>query len=213
MIRSYEQLTLGKYEEIVALLKDQTLDDLQLQAEVIGILNDKTADEVLSLPLEEYQMLAYAAKFLEEGPEPKPRCAKSYNLAYTTSEGKREELVLIPTCSARQMTTAQYIDFQNFNAQGDKITETLSCLLVPLGKRYCEDYDPAEVQAAIRKSLPVLPALHLLAFFFESCARLTRATLISSWWALKAKRNKTEKEKEELRKIRALLKNGAGPTQ
>ena len=211
MIRSYEQLTLGKYEEIVALLKDQTLDDLQLQAEVIGILNDKTADEVLSLPLEEYQMLAYAAKFLEEVPEPKPRCAKSYNLAYTTSEGKREELVLIPTCSARQMTTAQYIDFQNFNAQGDKITETLSCLLVPLGKRYCEDYDPAEVQAAIRQSLPVLPALHLLAF--ESCARLTRATLISSWWALKAKRNKTEKEKEELRKIRALLKNGAGPTQ
>ena len=213
MIRSYEQLTLGKYEEIVALLKDQTLDDLQLQAEVIGILNDKTADEVLSLPLEEYQMLAYAAKFLEEVPEPKPRCAKSYNLAYTTSEGKREELVLIPTCSARQMTTAQYIDFQNFNAQGDKITETLSCLLVPLGKRYCEDYDPAEVQAAIRQSLPVLPALHLLAFFFESCARLTRVTLISSWWVLKAKRNKTEKEKEELRKIRALLKGGAGPTQ
>ena len=213
MIRSYEQLTLGKYEEIVALLKDQTLDDLQLQAEVIGILNDKTADEVLSLPLEEYQMLAYAAKFLEEVPEPKPRCAKSYNLAYTTKEGKREELVLIPTCSARQMTTAQYIDFQNFNAQGDKITETLSCLLVPLGKRYCEDYDPAEVQAAIRQSLPVLPALHLLAFFFESCARLTRATHISSWWALKTKRNKTEKEKEELRKIRALLKNGAGPTQ
>ena len=213
MIRSYEQLTLGKYEEIVALLKDQTIDDLQLQAEVIGILNDKTADEVLSLPLEEYQMLAYAAKFLEEVPEPKPRCAKSYNLAYTTSEGKREELVLIPTCSARQMTTAQYIDFQNFNAQGDKVTETLSCLLVPLGKRYCEDYDPAEVQAAIRQSLPVLPALHLLAFFFESCARLTRATLSSSWWALKAKRNKTEKEKEELRKIRALLKNGAGPTQ
>ena len=213
MIRSYEQLTLGKYEEIVALLKDQTLDDLQLQAEVIGILNDKTADEVLSLPLEEYQMLAYAAKFLEEVPEPKPRCAKSYNLAYTTSEGKREELVLIPTCSARQMTTAQYIDFQNFNAQGDKITETLSCLLVPLGKRYCEDYDPAEVQAAIRQSLPVLPALHLLAFFVESCARLTRVTLISSWWALKAKRNKTEKEKAELRKIRALLKNGAGPMQ
>ena len=213
MIRSYEQLTLGKYEEIVALLKDQTLDDLQLQAEVIGILNDKTADEVLSLPLEEYQMLAYAAKFLEEVPEPKPRCAKSYNLAYTTSEGKREELVLIPTCSARQMTTAQYIDFQNFNAQGDKITETLSCLLVPLGKRYCEDYDPAEVPAAIRQSLPVLPALQLLAFFFESFARFTRATLISSWWALKAKRNKTEKEKEELRKIRTLLKNGAGPTQ
>lgn len=165
MIRSYEQLTLGKYEEIVALLKDQTLDDLQLQAEVIGILNDKTADEVLALPLEKYQILAYAAKFLEEVPEPKPRCEKSYNLAYTTSEGKREELVLIPTCSARQMTTAQYIDFQNFNAQGDKITETLSCLLVPLGKQYCEDYDPAEVQAAIRQSLPVLPALHLLAFF------------------------------------------------
>ena len=213
MIRSYEQLTLGKYEEIVALLKDQTLDDLQLQAEVIGILNDKTADEVLSLPLEEYQMLAYAAKFLEEVPEPQPRCAKSYNLAYTTSEGKRAELVLIPTWSALQRTTAQYIDFQHFKAEGDKITETLSCLLVPLGKRYCEDYDPAEVQAAIRQSLPVLPALHLLAFFFESCARLTRATLISSWWALKMKRNKTEKEKEELRKIRALLKNGAGPMQ
>ena len=111
------------------------------------------------------------------------------------------------------MTTAQYIDFQNFNAQGDKVTETLSCLLVPYGKKYCEDYDPAEVQAAIRQSLPVLPALHLLAFFFESCARLTRATLISSWWALKMKKNKTESEKAELRKIRALLKSGAGPTQ
>lgn len=212
MITSYNKLPIGKYLDLVALLGEKR-DDIDLQVGVISILTDIPEDEVLTMSLSDYHTYAYGCKFLETEPKVSERIAREYNLHYTDSEGKEKDICLVPCVDAKKMTTAQYIDFQNFNKGKEQQVELMSTLLVPKGCEYCEGYDPEAVQKAIRESLNVEAALSLLAFFFASLRGLTRVMLIYSKLMLKRKRRKTEREKELLREITTSLKGGGGRTQ
>ena len=212
MITKYNELPIGKYLELVKLLEEKR-DDLDLQVGVVAVLTDLTEDEVLALSLSDYHTYAYGAKFLETEPKVTERVAKEYNLSYVDGDGKAKSICLIPCVDAKKMTTAQYIDFQNFNKEKGAQVELLSTLLVPKGCKYCEGYDPAEVQKAIRESMSVDAALSLLAFFFASLRGLTRVMLIYSKLMLKRKQKKTEREKALLKEVERLARGGAGRTQ
>lgn len=216
MINSYDKLPVGKYLEIADLMKQEGLTDIERQTELLAILNDTTADSILDLPLADYHALAYQSKFLESDP-PKAkgtRVAKSYRLAYYDDGGERVEFELVPVLDIRKLTAAQYIDFQTFTKMDGKLAEVLSCLLVPKGRRYCEDYDPIEVQRAINASLSVTDALELFAFFLRKLESSTRATLICSRLILRRvpEAKRTAEQREMLARAEALLKSGAGRT-
>lgn len=167
IIDNYRRLPIGKYEEICRLCKDEELDELDRQVKIISVLSDLSEDEILNLPIVEYKEMAERTKFLNEMTErDAARIASSYNVG---------GFKLVPVTDVRKITTAQYIDFQEYAKGGDEnLVEVLSCMLVPKGMKYNNGYDVVDVQQAIRENMSVSDVLALTAFFLASYRKLTR---------------------------------------
>ena len=163
IIDNYRELPIGDYQDILALCKDESLEELDRQVKILSILTKVDEGTLLNLPIQEFKCLTNRMGFLEKKlPTKVSRLADSYRI------GKFE---LIPVIDMRKVITAQYIDFQSFHqaAFEDHFVELLSCLLVPKGKKYNQDYDIIEVQDAIRRNLNLHDAASLYAFFIFSC--------------------------------------------
>lgn len=204
-ITSYRELPVGKWAEIQAVCRDESREELERQVSVLAILGDMTDDEVLSLPLAEYRERVVAASFLTKADDAvSPRAAKKYVCAPFT---------LVPVMDARKITTAQYIDFQEYANKGDDyIVEALSCLLVPEGRKYMQDYDITEVQTAIREHMSTYDAMGLLAFFLSKSVQSLRHFLSYSDKQIQKVKTPTVREslKEKLAQIRQTLSKTAG---
>ena len=161
MINNYNRLPIGKYIDICAIYADTSLDDLTKQVKTLSILTDKSEDDILDLPILEYQGMAKEAKFLEASfsiPKDAGRIGRTYNL------GKWK---LKPVSEIGKMSTAQYVDFQHLcDDPLHHLPELVSVFLIPEGHKYNTGYDIIELQDDIRNTLCVADASSLLAFFF-----------------------------------------------
>lgn len=203
MIDNYNNLPIGMYLKIRKAVEGDG-EDIDKQVKVVAFLSGKTEDEVLHLPISEYTALARKADFLAGEAIDQP-VRKEYNVAGWT---------LIPTTDYRKMETGQYIDFQAFLPDLDTyLVEFLSTMLVPKGKRYCEGYDVADVQKAIRDHMTMGDAIPLTAFFFKSLETSIADMLNYSESMAKGIRDK-ERRQEMLTKIskvkEAFRRNGDG---
>ena len=197
MINNYNELTVGKYQEIMVLLNDEPLDNLTLQTSLISILSDMDEDDVLNLPLSEYNKMVQGTAFLQTDP-PKRIVATSYKLG-----GMHLETML----NLREMTAGQYIDYQTFVKEPDKyLVELLSVFLIPKGKKYNDGYDIIEVQSLIRDNLSIVDALSLSAFFLVLSQSLIKVTLTSLKSKVK-KMKKKAKNQEEVMKLEQALQH------
>jgi len=169
IIDNWRDLPLGTYLDILELQRTEQ-DELPRQAAVIAALTGMDAADVLQLPLAEYKRLRAASEFLgHECPDDLLRTADRYGCPPFT---------LIPVKDFDKLTVAQYVDFQTFAKDPERhFPELLSVLLVPEGKRYCEGYDPKDVQHAIRGWLNVADALGLMARFFAWSSTSMRNSL------------------------------------
>lgn len=205
IINNYKELTIGKYEQIVKLSHDESLEEIDRQVAIIAILADTTEDVILNLPLDEYTEMAAQLGFLGQlAEQTHGRIADQYSFDGWT---------LIPCKDFKKMTTAQYIDFQNFCKGGeDNTVAILSVFLVPKGKTYNNDYDIAALQQSIREHLSVMDVLSLTAFFLTSYFQLIKDSLISSKEMLKKMKPSKRKEEaeRELEKAMSLLRDGVG---
>ena len=198
MIDNYNLLSVGKYLKIQDIAKEEELSDIDKQVAIIAVLADMSEDDVLDLPIMEYKALAEKTKFLEKPMNVPKQIASTYTL---------DGWELVPTTDIRKMTTAQYIDFQNFSKEGEKkLIEVLSCFLIPKGKKYNEDYDILEVQKALRDYLTIPNCLALSAFFLAKFNRSIRGMLIYSRWIAKIRLKKGKEKEEILKKIDQMMK-------
>ena len=173
MYTSFKELPLGLYEQAQRIAAEGG-DDIDVQVRIVALLTGKTIDEVGDLPLPDYAKASAAASFLltpidTEGVEVR----NSYEVG---------DFVLVPVMDPRKMTAAQYIDFQTMTASEDKgitLAQTLSCLMVPEGKRYNDGYDGAEVAQAIADHLPSADAFALMAHFFALSGAFIKDTVSS----------------------------------
>ena len=196
IIQSYKELPIGDYQDILALCKDESLEELDRQVKILSILTKVDEDTLLNLPIQEFKVLTSRMGFLEKDlPTKVTRLEDSYKI------GKFE---LVPVTDMRKVITAQYIDFQSFHQAGfeDHFVEILSCLLVPKGKKYNQDYDIIEVQDAIRKDLNVHDAASLYAFFIFSCRESIKDMLTFS-----LQETQKIKDKEKREKIQGQIKD------
>lgn len=207
IIDNYRDLPLGDYQEIMRLCQDETLDELTRQVGIICILTGRDEEYILNLPIPEYKELALRASFLEGGfPDTSGGLSQTYILG---------DFRLVPVIDIRKVTTAQYIDFQTFHQAGmeEHFAEILSCLLVPEGKKYNQDYDIIEVQSAIRKNLSVYDAMVLYGFFMVSCKESMKDILTFSMQEAKKIKDKQTRERTEARlreQLSVLMKLGDG---
>lgn len=176
MITNFDTLSIGAMMRLSAIPDD--IDPLDRQVAILAVLSGCTEDEILALPLAEYSRRVAASRFLDSDlPQRLPQ--RSYKCGPFT---------LVPVKDFRKITTAQFVDFKTFadQAGGDArrlsslTVELLSCMLTPEGRDYCDGYDPADVQAAIRDHLRADDAVALSAFFLASWMRSSRRILASS---------------------------------
>lgn len=187
IIDNYRDLTLGDYQDICKIHNDETIDDLDKDIKVVSILTGKDEDTILDLPIVDYKKLTARLDFLAKGIPDNGRVADSYIV------GGYE---LIPVKDIRKVNTAQYIDFQTFHKVGmeEHFVEILSCLLVPKGKKYNQDYDILDVQSAIREEMNVYDGVSLYGFFMMSCKESIKDMLTFS---LQEAQKLTDQDKRE----------------
>lgn len=176
MIDNFQDLKLGAMLRLQAIPDD--IDPLDRQVAILAVLSGCSEDDILALPLDEYSRRVSASRFLDRD-LPKRAPQRSY---------KCGPFALEPVRDFRKITTAQFVDFKTFMEQAGHderkvaalAVELLSCMLVPSGHAYCDDYDPMDVQAAIRDHLRADDAVALSAFFLSKWMRLSRLILASS---------------------------------
>ena len=204
MITSYDELKLGDYLKILAIDRDEGLDDIGRQVGILSILTGLPEDELLHYPLADYSALARGADFLREDTEETGEVRDEYEVG---------GFILCPVRDFRNLETGQYIDFKAYaeDIEGH-YPELLSVLLVPKGHRYNEGYDVLEVQSAVN-DLPMADALAVAGFFLTSWTGLIADSLNSSERAAKEMSDPQMREKilKEIKKTReALFPSGDG---
>lgn len=201
MIDNYADLPLGVYQDIEAVSKDESRDEIDRQVAIVALLSGLTEKDVLALPITDYSALAAKTAFLASPVPDGIRVAKTYICG---------DFTLVPTDDLTKITTAQYIDFQSLAAKPDEnFVAILSVFLLPKGCKYNEGYDIADVQNAIREHLSVQDAITLSAYFFGLWVSLTQTTLNYSERLARKIRN-PEKRKELTEQARQLRKMMAG---
>lgn len=205
IIDNYRDLPIGLYLEICDIDRREDLEDINKQVSIISVLTGMAEEDIYNLPLEEYRQLAAKSQYLRHPYEGEILTAKNYIVGKFT---------LVPIEDYRKITTAQYIDFQTFAKDAERnIVEILSCMLIPKGKKYNQDYDVLEVQKALREHLCVADALSLLAFFFVQYRQSIKDSLTYSR-EMAMKLRDPEKKKRMLREIQKeedrLMKLGDG---
>lgn len=204
MITSYSNLPMGKYQRVIEALK-QNEDAIDAHVEMLSILYDLTPEEVMNMPLEQYQELSFNCSFLMQPlPPVKGRICKEYKFG---------DMVLVPTTDIKKFTAAQYIDYQQMLQEDDKLIELMSCLLVPKGCKYAQGYDIADVHKVIADYMCVSDVMEMSAFFLRKLKSSISNTLSCLELDMTLSRDKDKRMMISLsRIIRHSLKNGVGLT-
>lgn len=193
IIDSYNKLPLGKYGEIQAIIKKEGLEEVDRVVGILSILTDMEEDEILHLPIGEFQDLSSKIGFLSAEGFQGGRIAKKYIV------GKWE---LCPVSDYRKLETCQYIDFKTYAEDYEAhIVELLSVILVPKGHRYNDGYDILELQEALRWGMSVADGVTIVAFFLTLFKGLIKDSLHFSREAAKGIKDKAKRE-EMLKRIK-----------
>ena len=196
IIDNYNRLTIGQHMEILEISRNESLEDIDRQVQILSVLTGVAEDEILHLPIQEYKELVVKAEFLN------PENLKNISVHQVAKKYLVGDFQLIPVTDFRKLETCQYIDFQTYAPDIDKyLVEFLSVILVPKGHRYNEGYDILEVQKAIREDMSVSDGISLVGFFFIWCRRSIQDSLNSCRQEAERIKDKTKRGKM-LNKIR-----------
>ena len=197
MIRSWKELSVGKWMEIRDIQEDDAIDgQYTMTVAILSVLSDIPEEELYDMKLDEFSRLTADMKFLMEPMTSVAVCDKYKIGGY--------ELVLVK--ELRDLTASQFIDYQTFIKDADKyIVELLSIFLIPKGKKYCKDYDIADVQRVIREYMSIADAEAIAAFFLLSFKLLYKSMQI--YLTKKLKRMKRTMNTEEAEKIQEAITN------
>lgn len=208
IIDNFDKLTLGLYQEIQDIHKDDTLEDIDKQVKTLSVLTGVAEDEILHLPIAEYKTLVVKAQFLNI------ENVSRLNLHPVAKNYIVGGFNLVPLRDFRKLETCQYIDFQTFIQDLDNhLVELLSVILVPKGHRYNEGYDIADVQKAVREEMSVSDGLSIMGFFMTWCKKSIQDSLNYCRQEVKGIKDKS-KRREILHRIEEqetiLQKSGVG---
>lgn len=190
MITSWSEVNIKTFKQLQKINESSIPEDkktLQTTALLAGI----TMDELYNYPLKKTQELIAQTSFLYEKPKTK-MLKPHYNL-----NGRKYNTLM----DARDMTTAQYIDFKTYGADTEKyLIELLSIFLIPDGKKYGEAR-PLDVYADI-ETMGIEDALSLAVFHTALYRRLIK----QMHRYLERQKPQSKVEKEMLCKAKEQLK-------
>ena len=181
---TWYDITLGQFKQIEKIQREHPDDSaMQIMKYIYG-------DDVEYLPITEYAVRMNELQFLSE-PVPTPALKLEYKI-----NGTVYALDITPA----DLTTAQFIDSQNYIKDGGDVQNLLSVYLIPKGKRYAEDYDIEKVKKDVL-SLPIPEVMAICSFFQKWLVRYV--AIIRRY--LNKQLRKGKADKETLRKVRELM--------
>ena len=193
---NWTELSLKKYNEIKDLYLDTELSD---EDRLILQINILFGVDALKLKTSELHKYINEMKFLGEK-VPKMKIKNEYKLGDNVYTLKKE---------LKDVTVAQWIDFQNFLKDGggdsDNYSNLLSIFFFPKGEtEYGENYDIEEVRRDINNHLSIAEAMSISSFFLTYRKTLSiRFLLYTRKQTLKTPLTKEQKRrvKKEMRKL------------
>lgn len=210
--KSWKEISINTFNKLkeIRINSNDSIELLDSNIALLSILCDVDEDTIASLTTSEFSTLLSQTTFLST--LPKVKIQDTY-----TINGNKYEVFL----TLKDMSVAQYIDFQTFYKDQDKYyKELLACFLIPKGKKYGEDYDIQKVIDDIGNHLSIVDANSILFFFVLLFQSLTKATLTYSIRQMKKARKKMNKEEQEkidmaiaeMKRAMTLVENGYGYT-
>lgn len=193
--KNWTQISISDYMELQEIINREDAVDVEIG--IVALLCGVGEEEILDLPLPEYQHLRGEAQFIAQFPEVKNKAPKIITI------GDRKYEVIT---NMRKLITAQYIDFQTYLKMGDDINNLpnlLSIFIVPKGSKYGdESYDLDKLKEDIKEYLPVVTAFEMCGFFQKTFLNSIKNILF--YLELKMGKAKNQKEKEVKKAIQEL---------
>jgi hypothetical protein len=210
--KSWKEISVNTFNKLkdIKVNSNDSLELLDSNIALLSILCDVDEDTIVSLTTSEFSTLLNQTAFLST--LPKVKIQDTY-----TINGNEYEVFL----TLKDMSVAQYIDFQTFYKDQDKyFKELLACFLIPKGKKYGDGYDIQKVIDDIGNHLSIVDANSILFFFvllFKSLTKVMLTYSIRQMKKAKKKMNKEEQEKIDLaiaetKRAMTLVENGYGYT-
>lgn len=186
IIDSWNKVTIDKYLDIKAIV-DNCENENEIKIELLSLLTDIDVDDLLDMPLIRFNHLLQNIGFIYTD-VPNTQVATKYVL------GGMKFNVMV---NIKDMTTAQFLDYQTFVEDIDKnLVQLLSIFLIPDGYKYNDGYDIIEIQGIIRENLSIVDAKALSAFFLKWYESLLKATV--HYLTKKMKKIARKEKNEEL---------------
>ena len=195
---SWNHITGEQYWEIFDILNSEA-SDLQKQAELIALIEDKSVDEILSLDMSSAAELINKLEFLN-----KFELSKRYHPSSIIIDNKKYNVYT----NLANLNVAQFIDYQSFIAQPfrESYDKILSIFLIPDGHEYNSGYDILEVQKVIRTKLSWLEIQNLLNFILVRYVDSYNHSL--AYLTKKVRKEKNPQKKMEMeRNLNQLMKS------
>lgn len=195
---SWNHITGEQYWEIFDILNSEA-SDLQKQAELIALIEDKSVDEILSLDMSAAAELINKLEFLK-----KFELSKRYHPSSIIIDNKKYNVYT----NLANLNVAQFIDYQSFVAQPfrESYDKILSIFLIPDGHEYNSGYDILEVQKVIRTKLSWLEIQNLLNFILVRYVDSYNHSL--AYLTKKVRKEKNPQKKMEMeRNLNQLMKS------
>lgn len=194
MKNNWNEITVGEFIQLEQLLKSDIPESYRT-VNVVALLDNKTIDEIESLPAAEFVKLARQLEFIQS--QPKANDVKKSYLINNRHYTLKADLT--------QITTAQYIDYQNYMKEETKdMVKLLSVWLIPRGNEYNDGYDIQEVMKDIDNML--LEDAMGIAFFFK---KQLAAYILILKDSLSKNLTTLEMDQEKIKELETLCNNMA----
>lgn len=199
MEQIWDNISVGEFVEIRAILADESRSAEDKQIAIAALLQGISEDELLNMPLEEAKEAFALANSLDSPPK-RSRIRQLYRVGAWT----------LRATEAKDMTVAQWVDFQTFGRDMEKnIVEILSVALVPDKKTYNTGYDIDELKRDIRNKMMLPDALAVCFFFQRKWLKSMQRSLtyLVGWSSLKGWKEQKKKALQTRREVSAMLRS------
>lgn len=190
-IDSWNKMSVSDYCKIQEIAQDKEMEAFDVEVAFISILCGVDEEEILNLPVPEFQRLRGQAQFVANFPEIKAKAPKKIVI-----NGKECTV----TTDFKKITTAQYIDFQTYFKLDDLnhyLPNILACFIIPKGCQYAEGYEISEFVEEIRNNMGIIDALQMVSFFQMAFLILMNNMLLYSEKMMRKAKKTMPKEKIE----------------
>lgn len=192
--KSWRDVTINEYFELVDRLNDDSLNDYDKIVIKLAFTNNCSEDDIWNLPINEFRNYQVESLWLEKfdlNQNVKIDKIKIGNETYNVNTIMQE------------FTVAQYIDFQTFypKYKTDKtvLGNLLACFIIPKGNRYAEGYDIQQLVSMINENVDIMTAQEILFFFLKRYLISISLTAHFFNWQIRKMKKKHKKDPKLLK--------------